>query len=231
MAYVFQDAHLLPWRNVLQNVALPLELSHVDRSTRFDSARQAVERVGLMDAVERYPNQLSGGMRMRVSLARAMVTRPKLLLLDEPFGALDEITRQRLDEQLRQLWTSDGDDVVFVTHSTAEAVFLAERAIVLPPGRAGSSKNRRIDLAVARGTALCADAPVRWRMPRALRSLGKRSGMSAGQSALRRILPPLGVLILAVVGWGLYVRITNAPAWLLPRPQAVLRCFTVIQTS
>lgn len=154
IAYVFQDAHLLPWRNVLQNVALPLELAHVDRSTRLDSAREAIERVGLSDAIERYPNQLSGGMRMRVSLARAMVTRPRLLLLDEPFGALDEITRQRLDEQLRELWTSDGMTVVFVTHSTAEAIFLADRAIVLSarPGRI--VEDRRIDLPPARDGAL-----------------------------------------------------------------------------
>lgn len=153
IAYVFQDAHLLPWRNVLQNVALPLELAHVDRITRLDSAQQAIDRVGLSDAIERYPNQLSGGMRMRVSLARAMVTRPKLLLLDEPFGALDEITRQRLDEQLLQLWASDGMTVVFVTHSTAEAVFLAERAIVLSarPGRI--VEDRQIDLPPARDGA------------------------------------------------------------------------------
>jgi NitT/TauT family transport system ATP-binding protein len=137
VAYVFQDAHLLPWRNVLENVALPLELMHVDRSTRLASSRRAIERVGLSDAADRYPNQLSGGMRMRVSLARAMVTEPKLLLLDEPFAALDEITRQRLDEQLRELWSTAGMTVVFVTHSTAEAVFLADRAIVLSkrPGR------------------------------------------------------------------------------------------------
>jgi NitT/TauT family transport system ATP-binding protein len=137
LAYVFQDAHLLPWRNVLQNVALPLELRHTDRTQRLESARVAIERVGLSDAAGQFPNQLSGGMRMRVSLARAMVTRPKLLLLDEPFAALDEITRQRLDEQLRELWSADGMTVVFVTHSTAEAVFLAQRAVVLSarPGR------------------------------------------------------------------------------------------------
>lgn len=146
VAYVFQDAHLLPWRTVLDNVALPLELAHVDRSARLDSARQAIERVGLTDAIDRYASQLSGGMRMRVSLARAMVTRPKLLLLDEPFAALDEITRQRLDEQLRALWASDSMTVVFVTHSTAEAVFLAERAVLLSarPGRV--VKDHRIDL-------------------------------------------------------------------------------------
>ena len=137
IAYVFQDAHLLPWRSVLRNVALPLELAGMNRADRRDKAIAAIEQVGLLDAINRYPVQLSGGMRMRVSLARAMVTDPLLLLLDEPFAALDEITRQRLDEQLRELWIARGMTVIFVTHSTAEAVFLANRAIVLSkrPGR------------------------------------------------------------------------------------------------
>jgi NitT/TauT family transport system ATP-binding protein len=133
LAYVFQDAHLLPWRTVLRNVALPLELRGVDRRERLKYAADVIEQVGLSDAADRYPAQLSGGMRMRVSLARALITNPKVLLLDEPFAALDEITRQRLDEQLRQLWLSRGMTTVFVTHSTAEAAFLAERAIVLSP--------------------------------------------------------------------------------------------------
>jgi NitT/TauT family transport system ATP-binding protein len=131
LAYVFQDAHLLPWRNVLRNVALPLELRGVSRKLRNQHALEIIEQVGLTDAVDRYPTQLSGGMRMRVSLARALVTQPRLLLLDEPFAALDEITRQRLDEQLRQLWIDRRMTVIFVTHSTAEAVFLADRAIVM----------------------------------------------------------------------------------------------------
>ncbi|MDB5302190.1 MAG: transporter ATP-binding protein [Phycisphaerales bacterium] len=137
IAFVFQDAHLLPWRNVLDNVALPLELMHVGRPVRLEASRRAIEQVGLTDAISRYPNQLSGGMRMRVSIARAMVTDPKLLLLDEPFAALDEITRQHLDEQLRRLWTDRGMTVIFVTHSTTEAVYLAERAVVMSkrPGR------------------------------------------------------------------------------------------------
>lgn len=137
LAYVFQDAHLLPWRNVLHNVSLPLELRGVGRETRLGVARGAVEQVGLADAIDRYPAQLSGGMRMRASLARALVTDPSLFLLDEPFAALDEITRHRLDEQLRDLWARRRMTVIFVTHSINEAVFLAQRAIVLSsrPGR------------------------------------------------------------------------------------------------
>lgn len=131
IAYVFQDAHLLPWRNVWRNVALPLELMGVAKKERQAVAMEALDRVGLSDAMDRYPAQLSGGMRMRVSLARALVTQPRLLLLDEPFAALDEITRQQLDEQLRTLWRESGITVLFVTHSTAEATYLAQRAIVM----------------------------------------------------------------------------------------------------
>ncbi|HWP41578.1 MAG TPA: ABC transporter ATP-binding protein [Tepidisphaeraceae bacterium] len=131
LAFVFQDAHLLPWRNVLSNVQLPLELMRVPRARRRAAAMAAIEQVGLGDAIDRYPAQLSGGMRMRVSLARALVTDPSLLLLDEPFAALDEITRQQLDEQLHQLWRSRGMTVIFVTHSIVEAAFLAQRAVVL----------------------------------------------------------------------------------------------------
>jgi NitT/TauT family transport system ATP-binding protein len=153
-AYVFQDAHLLPWRNVIRNVELPLELAGVNRGERKHKALAAIEQVGLLDAISRYPAQLSGGMRMRVSLARAMVTDPQLLLMDEPFAALDEITRQRLDEQLRQLWLSRKMTVVFVTHSTGEAVFLADRAVVMS-GRPGRIVlDRRIDLPAERTRSL-----------------------------------------------------------------------------
>jgi NitT/TauT family transport system ATP-binding protein len=133
LSYVFQDAHLLPWRSVEQNVALPLELRGVARAERQARARRALEEVGLADALARFPAELSGGMRMRASLARAIVTRPRLLLLDEPFAALDEITRQRLDDQLRALHRAFGMTILFVTHSIAEAIYLAERAIVLTP--------------------------------------------------------------------------------------------------
>lgn len=150
IAYVFQDAHLLPWRNVLRNVALPLELMGVPKARRLSPARGAIEQVGLTDAIDRYPAELSGGMRMRASLARALVTDPSLFLLDEPFAALDEITRHRLDERLRDLWARRRMTVVFVTHSISEAVFLADRAVVLSrqPGRV--LLDRRIDLPAER---------------------------------------------------------------------------------
>src|SRR5208337_612389 len=130
-AFVFQDAHLLPWRNVLDNAALPLELMGVAEAERRERAMTVLDQVNLLETEARYPAQLSGGMRMRVSLARALVTQPRLLLLDEPFAALDEVTRFRLEAQLRELWISRRMTVVFVTHSISEAAFLADRAVVL----------------------------------------------------------------------------------------------------
>jgi NitT/TauT family transport system ATP-binding protein len=148
---VFQDAHLLPWRNVLAKVMLPLELrGGVSRQRAID----AIEQVGLSDAIERYPAELSGGMRMRVSLARALVTDPQLLLLDEPFAALDEITRQQLDDQLRELWQRRKMTVIFVTHSIMEATYLAQRAIVVTRRPARLVVDHPLDLPEKRTAAL-----------------------------------------------------------------------------
>jgi len=137
MAFVFQQPALLPWRNVARNVMMPLELQGVARTTARQRAAQVLELVGLSEFGNLYPRQLSGGMRMRASVARALVTQPDLLLLDEPFGALDEITRQRLNEELLTLWQRDQWTALFVTHNVFEAVFLSQRVLVMSarPGR------------------------------------------------------------------------------------------------
>jgi NitT/TauT family transport system ATP-binding protein len=138
MSFIFQDATLLPWRTVQGNVELGLELQGtITFEQRRKKSTELLALVGLSDVASRYPRQLSGGMRMRVSIARALATRPRLLLMDEPFGALDEMTRDRLNEELLRLRAEQGWTAMFVTHSVAEAVFLSTRIVVLEakPGR------------------------------------------------------------------------------------------------
>jgi NitT/TauT family transport system ATP-binding protein len=130
----FQEPRLLPWRTVVDNIALPLQLAGAPRAARRTRAAEMARAVGLGDALTRLPGQLSGGMRMRAAIARALVREPRVLLLDEPFGSLDEITRQSLDDLLLSLWQSGGMTVVMVTHSIVEAVYLGEEVVVLAPG-------------------------------------------------------------------------------------------------
>jgi NitT/TauT family transport system ATP-binding protein len=137
VGFVFQDPTLLPWRSVRRNVELAGELRGMGSAERRTRAREAIERVGLTDFAGHRPGTLSGGMRMRASLARALVLRPDLFLLDEPFSAVDEITRERLGEDLQALFAADRFAALFVTHSVAEAVYLSSRVVVMSdrPGR------------------------------------------------------------------------------------------------
>jgi NitT/TauT family transport system ATP-binding protein len=137
IGFVFQSPTLMPWARVATNVRLPLDLAGVSRAEADEATTRALAQVGLAAFARHLPRELSGGMQMRASIARAIVGAPDLLLMDEPFGALDEFTRQRLDAELLALWSSRGLTVVFVTHSIQEAVFLSTRVVVMGarPGR------------------------------------------------------------------------------------------------
>ncbi|MBE9189603.1 ABC transporter ATP-binding protein [Gloeocapsopsis crepidinum LEGE 06123] len=137
LAFVFQEAALMPWATVQDNVHLPLKLAGTSKKYADVLVQQAIQRVGLSGFERSYPRELSGGMKMRVSIARALVTKPNVLLMDEPFGALDEITRSKLNRDVLDLWSQHRWTVVFVTHNIYEAVYLSNRVIVMAarPGR------------------------------------------------------------------------------------------------
>jgi NitT/TauT family transport system ATP-binding protein len=137
VSYVFQEPTLMPWASALDNVALPLRIAGQPRSAAQAAARQALQAVGLADKLRAHPAELSGGMKMRCSLARALVTHPSVLLLDEPFAALDDITRQKLNDDLLAQWSAQSPTAVFVTHNVFEAVYLSQRVLVMGgrPGR------------------------------------------------------------------------------------------------
>jgi NitT/TauT family transport system ATP-binding protein len=137
IGFVFQDPTLMPWANVAANVRLPLDLMHKNKRDAEDRAARAIARVGLNGFEKAYPRELSGGMKMRVSIARAIAAQPKLLLMDEPFAALDELTRQALNDDLLKLAREDSMTVIFVTHSVYESAYLSSRVVVMSsrPGR------------------------------------------------------------------------------------------------
>jgi len=168
---VFQEPRLLPWRSVLDNVAFPLELAGWARLPREVRAREMLDLAGLHGVDDARPHELSGGMRQRASLARALAPAPAVLLLDEPFSALDALTRERLNVQLQQIWTATGTTVVLVTHDVAEAVFLADRVAVLS-GRPGR---------------LSGEVPIQLSRPRVLDRLDA-AAVSSAASGIRELL-------------------------------------------
>ena len=137
VSFVFQDATLLPWRTVAKNISLPKDVGRQGARTGLPSATELLDLMGLPGFEDRYPSQLSGGQRQRVAIARALISQPRILLMDEPFGALDEITRDRLNDELLKLWRRTGATILFVTHSIMEAAYLGQRVMVLAanPGR------------------------------------------------------------------------------------------------
>lgn len=130
---VFQSGVLYEWRTVVKNVMLPLEMMHIPKTERYKKAMQMLELVGLTEFAEAYPGELSGGMQQRVGIARALAIKPEILLMDEPFSALDEFTREKLHEDLLRIWRKTNKTIVFVTHNIAESVFLSDRICVLSP--------------------------------------------------------------------------------------------------
>ena len=151
LAFVFQEPTLMPWRTVERNVAMPLVLGGVPKAEIKVRVQEAIAAIGLQGFERSYPMQLSGGMKMRVSIARALITRPSVLLMDEPFAALDELTRQKLNDDLVALWRRERLTILFVTHNVYEAAYLSSRILVMTPRPGRIHSDTRLDRDAAQG--------------------------------------------------------------------------------
>lgn len=166
---VFQKANLMPWRTVLDNIVLPLEIGGLPQAERQQRARAQISLVGLEGFADAYPRQLSGGMQQRVALARALIHEPSVLLLDEPFGSLDALTRERMNAELLRIWGLHRPTVVMVTHSITEAVLLADRVLVMSPRPGRVRAEFPVPLSRPRQTSLTSE-PEFLRLTRAIRA-------------------------------------------------------------
>ena len=146
IAIIFQDANLLPWRNLLRNINLPFEIKHIPPASRRATVDSLLQRVGLAGFETKYPRELSGGMQQRASIVRSLAVDPSVLLMDEPFGALDAFTRDEMNLLIQEIWMDTGKTVVFITHNIGEAIFLADRIVVLSPRPGRLARVFEIDL-------------------------------------------------------------------------------------
>lgn len=145
-AVIFQEPRLLPWRTVIENVAFPLEVRGLSREEANKRARRYIQLVGLSEFIDAFPTQLSGGMAQRVGIARALAVQPEILLLDEPLGALDAMTKMTIQEELARIWREENLTMVMVTHDLEEAVYLADRVLILPKDKNGKPREISVDL-------------------------------------------------------------------------------------
>ena len=232
LGLVFQDANLFPWYTVEENIGLPLLLRKVDKAERRRRAHELSELVGLQGFEKALPRELSGGMRQRVAIARALSYNPEILLMDEPFGALDAITRDKMNLELQRIAEATKATVVFVTHAIAEAVFLADRVVLLSarPGRIRSiTRGRGAPPALARGHGRgrlpgegARAAPPAHRGRGAPRSRGRGERMTGRMSKLLPWISTVVALVLMVVIWKLVIAVFDVSPFVLPQPEDVL---------